>query len=91
MEESRSMNHALAVLCLGGFIAAAALDSNQPTDWALVSGDEIICAKSEQVCRTALNAIARGWWTPFAERPATCVPYPNCFPPRENFIKGKDY
>jgi hypothetical protein len=94
------MSDRASTICAGivfvGLISAFALPeaiSSAPnSDFAIVGPhDEVICAKSKEVCLTALKAIQRGWWTPFNSRDTSllrCVPKPDCFPPETLCIKG---
>lgn len=80
------------IIAVGVVFALAIPDEAISSDFAIIGPhEEIICAKSHDVCLTALKAIQRGWWTPFDIRDTSmlrCISKPDCFPPSSNCIKG---
>lgn len=86
----------LAGLLVLGLVAAIAIPEAAPvssdSSFAIVGPhEEVICAKSKDVCLTALKAIQKGWWTPFDSRDTSllrCIPKNDCFPSDSLCIKG---
>jgi hypothetical protein len=65
--------------------------TNPNMPWAIVDKEtnEVICAKSFEICQAGLDAIKKGFWSPFRpDAPISCKPKPDCFPPESNCIKG---
>ena len=81
--ENRQRLAAIA-LAFGMTLAAA-------SDWALVAPAQPelppICAKSETVCRLAVEAIATRRW-PIEPGYVECRPAPGCFSPESEVIRG---
>ena len=72
------MKHTILAL---GFVLAGA------SDWGLVSRDTVICAVDRESCKSAREAIRRGWLRDWPAD-ARCVPLPDCFTREEGCIQG---
>ena len=54
-----------------------------------IEGVDPICVKTPSDCRTAIEAIRKGFLPSIPPgTPATCSPFPHCFPPESNCISG---
>jgi len=76
--------------CLAlAFVLAGSAVWAEPTDWALYTPSERMCAKTHESCEIARHAIWEGWLLGIPKGTfSVCQIHPDCFDPASNVIPG---